>query len=112
MLVRLLAVSLMSLGTALAVAPVAAQAGPPPPCFTEHDLLKVGNSVRAYSYRSCADEPPAPLGVSLQRRDPATGNWNTVAQGIGEAQFNCFGTGLRTFRHAKAPSLTLKANCT
>jgi hypothetical protein len=95
-----------------APAPAQAQAGPPPLCFTEFDLMKVGASIRAYAFRSCDDDPPTGLAVALERRDPATGSWHRVAEGIGEARFTCFGTGLRTYRHAKQPDLTLTANCT
>ncbi|MET0417416.1 MAG: hypothetical protein ABW022_15500 [Actinoplanes sp.] len=111
MLVRLMAASLLSLGSALAATPVAAQAAPPL-CITEHDLLRVGNSIRAYSYRYCDDQPPIPMSVSLQRLNPATGGWPSVAQGMGVAKFTCFGTGVRTYRHAKVHTLTLTEPCT
>jgi hypothetical protein len=110
MIRRLLAASALAVATSLSAAP-AVQAAPPL-CFTEYDLLKVGASIRAYAYRTCDGQPPTPMGVSLQRRVPGTNQWSTVAQGVGEARFTCFGTGLRTYRHGKQNSLTITANCT
>ena len=110
MIRRLLAASVLAVATSLSAAP-AVQAAPPL-CLTEYDLLKVGSSIRAYAYRSCDGQPPVPVGVSLQRRVPGTTQWSTVAQGFGEARFNCFGTGMRTYRHGKLHSLTITANCT
>jgi cell wall assembly regulator SMI1 len=110
----LVAASALSVAAVLTAAPPAqaAPAGPPPLCFTEYDLLTFPGSVRAYAYRSCDDEPPTGLAVSLQRFDPASGVWRTVAQGIGEARFSCFGTGQRVYRNAKQTSLKVTVNCT
>jgi hypothetical protein len=110
-LVHLLAVSALSVSTVLTAAPPA-QAGPPPLCFKEYDLLHHAGAVRAYGYQSCVEADPAPLGVALQRLNPSTGTWSRVAEGIGEAAFTCFGNGRRTYRHAQQRSLTLTVHCT
>lgn len=107
----LLASSALSIAAAVTAAPPA-QAGPPPFCIKEYDLLPVGASIRAYGYRTCDDQAPTPLPVALERRNPADGTWSRVAEGVGEAKFNCFGTGSRTYRHAQQHTLTLTANCT
>ncbi|MEJ3750272.1 hypothetical protein WEI85_44315 [Actinomycetes bacterium KLBMP 9797] len=109
---RLVAATVLSLGALAAVTPVSPAQAAPPLCFKEYELMKVGASIRAYGYRYCDDQPPAPLSVSVQRWDPAGAVWRVVAQGMGEAKFNCFGTDLRKYRHSPENHLTLTANCT
>ncbi|HYN97901.1 MAG TPA: hypothetical protein VES42_29010 [Pilimelia sp.] len=111
-LLTALALSVAALTAGTAVPAQAAPPGPPPLCFTEYDLLKFTGSIRAYAYRSCDDQPPVGMSVALERFDAATGVWRRVAEGVGEARFNCFGTGMRTYRHAKATTLKVTAPCT
>lgn len=111
-LLTALAVSVAALTAGSTVPAQAAPPGPPPLCFTDYDLLKFTGSVRAYAYRSCNDEPPVGVGVALERFDSAAGVWRRVAEGIGEARFNCFGTGVRTYRHATLKTLKVSAPCT
>jgi hypothetical protein len=110
-LITALALTAGAAGVALVPAQ-AATAGPPPLCSREYDLQKFPASIRAYGFRDCEGQPAQPVAVSIQRFDPASGTWKTVAVGSGEAKFNCFGTEKRTYRHAQQPDLKITANCT
>ncbi len=112
---QLLAASALTLGAVAvpaAVATTPAQAGPPPLCFKEYDLMVFPSSVRAYGHHTCEDGVPVPLFVALERYDAASGVWRRVAEGSGEARFNCFGTGQRKYRHAQKRDLVVTAKCT
>jgi hypothetical protein len=50
------------------------------------------------AFRICNDGEIINLSVILQQRDPATGQWKTVATGSGFAGYQCQGTTVKRYR--------------
>ena len=54
--------------------------------------------VVAEKYRICDDGTERPNPVSIQRQNPTTLVWTTVASGNGVASYHCQGTATRRYR--------------
>lgn len=58
--------------------------------------------VVAEKYRICDDGTERPNPVSIQRQNPTTLVWTTVASGNGVASYHCQGTATRRYRMGTA----------
>jgi hypothetical protein len=74
-----------------------AQAGLPGGCKNVYTTSLSAGQVVAYGNQYCPDSGPTPLYTVLRQYDPATGAWNTIATGTGEAVHTCAGTTARQY---------------
>jgi len=77
----------------------------------QYSLHHVGMKISGLGYRYCSVNPDEPVAVTVQRYSTATGVWQAVASGLGEANYQCTGTGRRMYRIAQRPSVGLTADC-
>ncbi len=61
-------------------------------------LEYAGGYVVGEKYRICDDGTERPNPVTIQRQNPATLAWTTVATGSGDASYKCQGSATRRFR--------------
>lgn len=68
-------------------------------------VLSSGNGiVSADRWVQCGQTDPVPAPTTLQRQNPTTGAWTTLATGDGAAWYACQGTAARKYRAKEAPT--------
>ena len=100
--VRRIAAPLLIGGTLVAGVAFAAQpamAGALTNCSAvEVGFEYAGGYVVGEKFRICSDGTERPNPVTIQRQNPATLAWTTVATGSGVASYKCQGSATRRFR--------------
>jgi hypothetical protein len=84
----------------------------PPPCHIVSNVTKSGNTVYAEFVSVCDDGETVDLPVNLQRKNPVTGQFVTIASGNGFASHVCTGSASITYRKTPSPAVTRTINCT
>lgn len=93
-------VALAGAGLALAPSPAAAAEVTPLTICSQPvgGIEYVTGFVVAEAYRVCDDGTEPGVAVKIQRQNPTTGLWTTVASGVGSASYQCQGTATRRYR--------------
>jgi len=92
-------VALAGAGLALATSPAAAALTPLTICSQPIGTIEyTAGYVAAEAFRVCEDGTEPELTVSIQRQNPSTGSWTTVATGHGHTSYKCQGTASRRYR--------------
>lgn len=98
-----------ALASTVALVAPAAQADFPPPCHIASSISQQGNTMVGTRVSVC-DDGNFDLPVKLQKMNPSTGAFVTVASGEGFARYQCTGTAFSTYRIPQ-PFFTKSARC-
>jgi hypothetical protein len=97
-------------GLALSAGAVVGLAAPaqalPPGCKVIDQLTQSGGTLIGLFYRSCPDSGETFYPLQIRQYNAATGAWQVVATGTGDAEYTCAGTTAHQYQSGGTAPLT------